>query len=197
MAALNTKPLKDHLVQARVDDDELAALKKLQRLMGVKNQSLAIRQMITDEMMVEKAQQGWRHGQRDLVPLLAGQMNSDGRLPMANALLGITSTKTVTQLQLVQDQFADIQSQLAATLLSLTQCGNNLNQIAKVLNEAHKQAQLQGVDLADADLWNWVAQQLSNNNRVLNALKTKIANLKVQLDPHKKIDDKNVSGVNA
>ena len=44
------KPLKDKLIQSRLDEDELADFDKVKKLLNVKSNSVAIRQMIKDEM---------------------------------------------------------------------------------------------------------------------------------------------------
>ena len=44
------KPLKDKLIQSRLDEDELADFDKVKKLLDVKSNSVAIRQMIKDEM---------------------------------------------------------------------------------------------------------------------------------------------------
>lgn len=44
------KPLKDELIQSRLDEDELADFDKVKKLLDVKSNSVAIRQMIKDEM---------------------------------------------------------------------------------------------------------------------------------------------------
>ena len=43
------KPLKDELIQSRLDEDELADFDKVKKLLDVKSNSVAIRQMIKDE----------------------------------------------------------------------------------------------------------------------------------------------------
>ena len=52
------KPLKDELIQSRLDEDELADFDKVKKLLDVKSNSVAIRQMIKDEIMLEKASCG-------------------------------------------------------------------------------------------------------------------------------------------
>lgn len=48
------KPLKDELIQSRLDEDELADFDKVKKLLDVKSNSVAIRQMIKDEMRKPK-----------------------------------------------------------------------------------------------------------------------------------------------
>ncbi|MCI6852212.1 MAG: plasmid mobilization relaxosome protein MobC, partial [Limosilactobacillus vaginalis] len=78
----------------------------------------------------------------------------------------------------VRDQYADIQQQLQAIMYTITKSGNNLNQIAHVLNAAKQQAEQEDDDLTDDDLWRWVAKQLVENSRVLAELQQEIINLK-------------------
>jgi len=75
--------------------------------------------------------------------------------------MGITDTKTASQLSVLQNQFADIQAQMEGIMYSVTKMGNNLNQVAKVMNMTAKQDE----DLTDTDLWKWIASQLFENSR--------------------------------
>ena len=59
------KPLKDELIQSRLDEDELADFDKVKKLLDVKSNSVAIRQMIKDEIMLEKARNEWKQGNTD------------------------------------------------------------------------------------------------------------------------------------
>ena len=45
------KPLRDKLIQSRLDEDELADFDELKKQFGEKNNSKAVRRMIKDEMM--------------------------------------------------------------------------------------------------------------------------------------------------
>lgn len=63
-------------------------------------------------------------------------------------------------------------------MYTITKSGNNLNQIAYVLNAAKQQAEQEDDDLTDDDLWRWVAKQLVENSRVLVELQQEIINLK-------------------
>lgn len=92
------KPLKDELIQSRLDEDELADFDKVKKLLDVKSNSVAIRQMIKDEMRKP-------------------EMNGS---KVILTLMGITGTKTSSQLSILQNQFADIQSQLESIMYSVT-----------------------------------------------------------------------------
>lgn len=92
------KPLKDELIQSRLDEDELADFDKVKKLLDVKSNSVAIRQMIKDEMRKP-------------------EMNGS---KVILTLIGITGTKTSSQLSILQNQFADIQSQLESIMYSVT-----------------------------------------------------------------------------
>ena len=182
------KPLKDKLVQARLDEDELADFDEVKTLMNVSKNSDAIRQMVKDEMMLAKAKDEWKQGNIDTVTTLVTKLSDEGRLPLSEALMGITDTKTASQLSILQNQFSDIQSQLSAIMFSTTQMGNNLNQIAKVMNTAAKQDE----DLTDAEMWKWITSQLFDSSRYLAVLKKKLRDLKVEIGLSKRDDEEHV-----
>ena len=182
------KPLKDKLVQSRLDEDELADFDEVKTLMNVSKNSDAIRQMVKDEMMLAKAKDEWKQGNIDTVTTLVTKLSDEGRLPLSEALMGITDTKTASQLSILQNQFSDIQSQLSAIMFSATQMGNNLNQIAKVMNTAAKQDE----DLTDAEMWKWITSQLFDSSRYLAVLKKKLRDLKVEIGLSKRDDEEHV-----
>lgn len=182
------KPLKDKLVQARLDEDELADFDEVKTLMNVSKNSDAIRQMVKDEMMLAKVKDEWKQGNIDTVTTLVTKLSDEGRLPLSEALMGITDTKTASQLSILQNQFSDIQSQLSAIMFSATQMGNNLNQIAKVMNTAAKQDE----DLTDAEMWKWITSQLFDSSRYLAVLKKKLRDLKVEIGLSKRDDEEHV-----
>ena len=182
------KPLKDELIQSRLDEDELADFDKVKKLLDVKSNSVAIRQMIKDEIMLEKARNEWKQGNTDVASALLTKPSDEGRLPLSEALMGITDTKTSSQLSILQNQFADIQSQLESIMYSVTKMGNNLNQVAKVMNTAVKEDE----DLTDSDLWKWSASQLFENSRYLSVLKKKVHDFKIEVGLEKKDDETHV-----
>ncbi|HJA91085.1 MAG TPA: MobC family plasmid mobilization relaxosome protein [Candidatus Jeotgalibaca merdavium] len=182
------KPLKDKLIQSRLDEDELADFDKVKKLLDVKSNFVAIRQMIKDEIMLEKARNEWKQGNIDVVSALLTKLSDEGRLPLSEALMGITDTKTSSQLSILQNQFADIQSQLESIMYSVTKMGNNLNQVAKVMNTAVKEDE----DLTDSDLWKWSASQLFENSRYLSVLKKKVHDFKIEVGLEKKDDETHV-----
>lgn len=182
------KPLKDKLVQARLDEDELADFDEVKTLMNVSKNSDAIRQMVKDEMMLANAKDEWKQGNIDTVTTLVTKLSDEGRLPLSEALMGITDTKTASQLSILQNQFSDIQSQLSAIMFSATQMGNNLNQIAKVMNTAAKQDE----DLTDAEMWKWITSQLFDSSRYLAVLKKKLRDLKVEIGLSKRDNEEHV-----
>lgn len=182
------KPLRDKLIQSRLDEDELADFDEVKKQLGEKNNSKAVRQMIKDEMMLKKAEEEWKKGNPDMVTALITKLSDEGRLPLTEALMGITDTKTSSQLSILQNQFSDIQSQLEAIMMSVTQMGNNLNQIAKVMNTAAKENE----DLTDTDLWKWISSRLFEDSRYLSVLKKKIADFKVEVGLAKRDDEMHV-----
>ena len=182
------KPLRDKLIQSRLDEDELADFDELKKQFGEKNNSKAVRQMIKDEMMLKKSEEEWKKGNLDMVTALITKLSDEGRLPLTEALMGITDTKTSSQLSILQNQFSDIQSQLEAIMMSVTQMGNNLNQIAKVMNTAAKENE----DLTDTELWKWISSRLFEDSRYLSVLKKKIADLKVDVGLAKRDDETHV-----
>ena len=182
------KPLKDKLVQARLDEDELADFDEVKTLMNVSKNSDAIRQMVKDEMMLANAKDEWKQGNIDTVTTLVTKLSDEGRLPLSEALMGITDTKTASQLSILQNQFSDIQSQLSAIMFSATQMGNNLNQIAKVMNTAAKQDE----DLTDAEMWKWITSQLFDSSRYLAVLKKKLRDPKVEIGLSKRDNEEHV-----
>ena len=172
------EPLKNKLIQARLSENELADFEEVKREFGVAGNSKAMRQMIQDEKMLMKAKNDWHNDNRDAVTALVQQLNDQGLLPLVQALYGLTNTKSSSELSIVRDQYADIQQQLQAIMYTITKSGNNLNQIAHVLNAAKQQAEQEDDDLTDDDLWRWVAKQLVENSRVLVELQQEIINLK-------------------
>ena len=171
------KPLRNKLIQSRLDEDEMADFDKVKKLLGEENNSKAVRQMIKDEMMLKKAEEEWKKGNTDYISILLTKLSDEERLPLTQAVMGITDTKTSSQLSVLQNQFSDIQSQLEAIMMSVTQMGNNLNQIAKVMNTVAKEDE----DLTDTDLWKWISSRLFEDSRYLSVLKKKIADLKVEV----------------
>ena len=186
------KPLRDKLIQSRLDEDELADFDEVKKQFGEKNNSKAVRQMIKDEMMLKKSEEEWKKGNLDMVTALITKLSDEGRLPLTEALMGITDTKTSSQLSILQNQFSDIQSQLEAIMMSVTQMGNNLNQIAKVMNTAAKENE----DLTDTDLWKWISSRLFEDSRYLSVLKKKIADLKVEVGLKEKDESTHVYPAN-
>ena len=186
------KPLRNKLIQSRLDEDEMADFDKVKKLLGEENNSKAVRQMIKDEMMLKKAEEEWKKGNLDMVTALITKLSDEGRLPLTEALMGITDTKTSSQLSILQNQFSDIQSQLEAIMMSVTQMGNNLNQIAKVMNTAAKENE----DLTDTDLWKWISSRLFEDSRYLSVLKKKIADLKVDVGLKEKDESTHVYPAN-
>lgn len=182
------KPLRDKLIQSRLDEDELADFDEVKKQFGEKNNSKAVRRMIKDEMMLKKSEEEWKKGNLDMVTALITKLSDEGRLPLTEALMGITDTKTSSQLSILQNQFSDIQSQLEAIMMSVTQIGNNLNQIAKVMNTAAKENE----DLTDTDLWKWISSRLFEDSRYLSVLKKKIADFKVEVGLAKRDDEMHV-----
>ena len=171
-------PLKDTLIQTRLSEDELADFEAVKREFGIAGTSKAVRQMIEDEKLLMKAKENWQKGSYDAVTVLVQQLNDQDRLPLVEAIHGLTDTKSSSELSIVRDQYADIQQQLEAIMYAVTKSGNNLNQIAHVLNAAKQQAEQEDDDLADDDLWQWVAKHLVENSRVLAELQQEITNLK-------------------
>lgn len=186
------KPLKDKLVQARLDEDELADFDEVKTLMNVSKNSDVIRQMVKDEMILAKAKDEWKQGNIDTVTTLVTKLSDEGRLPLSEALLGITDTKTSSELSILQNQFADIQTQMEGIMYSVTKMGNNLNQVAKVLNMAAKQDE----DLTDTDLWKWITSQLIENSRYLSVLKKKLHDFKSEIGLIKEDDETHVYPTN-
>lgn len=182
------KPLRDKLIQSRLDEDELSDFDEVKKQLGEKNNSKAVRRMIKDEMMLKKSEEEWKKGNLDMVTALITKLSDEGRLPLTEALMGITDTKTSSQLSILQNQFSDIQSQLEAIMMSVTQMGNNLNQIAKVMNKAAKENE----DLTDTDLWKWISSRLFEDSRYLSVLKKKIADFKVEVGLAKRDDEMHV-----
>ena len=178
----------DVLIQSRLDEDELADFDEVKKMLGEENNSKAVRRMIKDEMMLKKSEEEWKKGNLDMVTALITKLSDEGRLPLTEALMGITDTKTSSQLSILQNQFSDIQSQLEAIMMSVTQMGNNLNQIAKVMNTAAKENE----DLTDTDLWKWISSRLFEDSRYLSVLKKKIADFKVEVGLAKRDDEMHV-----
>ena len=187
------KPLRDKLIQSRLDEDELADFDEVKKQLGEKNNSKAVRQIFQDQMILKKSEEEWKKGNPDMVTALITKLSDEGRLPLTEALMGITDTKTSSQLSILQNQFSDIQSQLEAIMMSVTQMGNNLNQIAKVMNTAAKENE----DLTDTDLWKWISSRLFEDSRYLSVLKKKIADFKVEVGLKEKDESTHVYPANS
>ena len=96
------KPLRDKLIQSRLDEEEMADFDEVKQQLGEKNNSKAVRQMIKDEMMLKKSEEEWKKGNPDMVTALITKLSDEGRLPLTEALMGITDTKTSSQLSILQ-----------------------------------------------------------------------------------------------
>lgn len=182
------KPLRDKLIQSRLDEDEMADFDEVKKQLGEKNNSKAVRRMIQDEMMLKKAEEEWKKGNTDYISILLTKLSDEERLPLTQAVMGITDTKTSSQLSVLQNQFADIQAQMEGIMYSVTKMGNNLNQVAKVMNMTAKQDE----NLTDTDLWKWIASQLFENSRYLSVLKKKLHDFKVEVGLAKRDDETHV-----
>ena len=161
-------PLRNKYVQARVTDDELADFNRVKEQLGVENNSAVIRQMVADEMLIERMQQEWATGKTDNVMSWVNKMKDLRRPAMAQALLGITDPNSRVMLRRTMDVYQDMQDQLAGLMWSVANISNNLNQVAHVLNTAKSE------DPADADTWNWVNNQLVTQQQLNNDLKQKL-----------------------
>ncbi|MGK4239660.1 plasmid mobilization relaxosome protein MobC [Limosilactobacillus reuteri] len=186
------KPLRNKLIQSRLDEDEMADFDEVKVRLGEKNNSKAVRRMIQDEMMLKKAEEEWKKGNTDYISILLTKLSDEERLPLTQAVMGITDTKTASQLSVLQNQFADIQAQMEGIMYSVTKMGNNLNQVAKVMNMTAKQDE----DLTDTDLWKWIASQLFENSRYLSVLKKKLHDFKSEVGLIKEDDETHVYPTN-
>ncbi|WP_242364008.1 plasmid mobilization relaxosome protein MobC [Limosilactobacillus antri] len=186
------KPLRDKLIQSRLDEYELSDFDEVKKMLGEKNNSKAVRRMIQDEMMLKKAEEEWKKGNTDYISILLTKLSDEERLPLTQAVMGITDTKTSSQLSILQNQFADIQAQMEGIMYSVTKMGNNLNQVAKVMNMTAKQDE----DLTDTDLWKWIASQLFENSRYLSVLKKKLHDFKSEVGLIKEDDETHVYPTN-
>lgn len=54
------KPLRDKLIQSRLDEDELSDFDEVKKMLGEENNSKAVRRMIKDEIMLKKAKENGR-----------------------------------------------------------------------------------------------------------------------------------------
>lgn len=86
------KPVRDKLIQSRLDEDELSNFDEVKKMLGEENNSKAVRRMIKDEMMLKKAKEEWKEGNTDMVTELVTKLSDEGRLPLVEALMGITDT---------------------------------------------------------------------------------------------------------
>ncbi|MFR0607446.1 plasmid mobilization relaxosome protein MobC [Limosilactobacillus balticus] len=186
------KPLRNKLIQSRLDEDEMADFDEVKVRLGEKNNSKAVRRMIQDEMMLKKAEEEWKKGNTDCISILLTKLSDEERLPLTQAVMSITDTKTASQLSVLQNQFADIQAQMEGIMYSVTKMGNNLNQVAKVMNMTAKQDE----DLTDTDLWKWIASQLFENSRYLSVLKKKLHDFKSEVGLIKEDDETHVYPTN-
>lgn len=166
------KPLRDKYIQSRVTDDELADFNQVKNKLGAKSNSSAIRQMVVDELFIDRMQREWKVGKTDDVMKWVSVMNNLGRPAMAQTILGISDPKSKVVLQQTMDTYRDVQDQLAGLMWSVTNISNNLNQIAHVLNTAKSE------DPADADTWNWVNSQLAQQQTLNDDLKQQLQQFK-------------------
>ncbi|WP_251573983.1 plasmid mobilization relaxosome protein MobC [Limosilactobacillus agrestimuris] len=166
------KPLKDKLVQSRLDENELARFRDVKKFLGTKTNSETVRQMVVDEIFIRRVQDEWKDGNTDEVMKWVQIMNNLGRPAMAQALMGITDSKSKVMLCRAMDTYQDMQDQLAGLMWSVANISNNLNQIAHVLNTAKSE------DPADADTWNWVNSRLSQQQTLNDDLKQQLQRFK-------------------
>lgn len=72
--------------------------------------------------MLKKAEEEWKKGNTDYISILLTKLSDEERLPLTQAVMGITDTKTASQLSVLQNQFADIQAQMEG-IFQREQCG--------------------------------------------------------------------------
>lgn len=175
------KPLKDHLVQSRMDDNELSDFVAVKKILGAKSSSAAVRQMVEDEKVVERARRQWKNGNHDGIHELVSQLDESRCLPMTEVLSGLANTHTAAELQIVRAEYQDLQAELESLLFSLTKAGTNLNQIAKALNTAQKQIDEEGADIDNEEFWTWIAKWVNKSSQTLSMVHQKASALKVDL----------------
>lgn len=162
------KPLKDKLIQSRMDKNELAQFHDVKKILGTKTNSDTVRKMVVDELLIQRIKDEWKGGHTNEVMKWVQIMDNFGRPAMAQTILGISQPKSKVALQQTMDTYRNVQDQLAGLMWSVTNISNNINQISHVLNIAKSE------DPADADTWNWVNSQLVKQQRLNGDLKEQL-----------------------
>ena len=73
------KPVRDKLIQSRLDEDDLSDFDEVKKMLGEENNSKAVRRMIKDEMMLKKAKEEWKKGNPDMETELVTKLSDEGR----------------------------------------------------------------------------------------------------------------------
>ncbi len=73
------QPVRDKLIQSRLDEDELSDFDEVKKMLGEENNSKAVRRMIKDEMMLKKAKEEWKKGNPDMATELVTKLSDEGR----------------------------------------------------------------------------------------------------------------------
>ena len=96
-----------------------------------------------------------------------------GRSSLSRAVLGLQSNEGLNAINKIQSSYNNIQAQLEGLLWSATNLTNNTNQIAHAANVA-----LQN-DPTDADVWNWVINEIQKLLPIADQLREKVSAIKI------------------
>lgn len=179
------KPLRDQLVQSRLDEDEMQQFNQVKELLGTKSNSDTIRAMMSDELMVDKAKK-WKEDDKGL-EAMSYIFNAIGKPQLALAVAGITDSQAEKTLYDTKERLDDTSNLMESILAELKHLGTNINQVAHVLNAAKQE------DPADEETWNWVNGELYKNQRFISVVKNYIYDKQVNLGLKEKDSGTHVS----
>lgn len=130
--------VKRNVVQARLDDTELKQFVAVKNLLSAKSNSDAFRKMIANEKLAAEQKSGKQLSWEQLQQSPLAQINIDDN-----------------QLKEIAEKYGDIQAHLESLDYAASNLTNNMNQIAKGVNQAKE------TDPANIQMWNWVIQALN------------------------------------
>ena len=162
-----------NIIQFRLNDNELQAFNEVKKAVQADNNADAIRTMIADERLVNITAKQVSKNDRSLAQLLVKTWADLGRSSLSRAVLGLQSNEGLNAINKIHSSYNNIQAQLEGLLWSATNLTNNTNQIAHAANVA-----LQN-DPTDADVWNWVINEIQKLLPIADQLREKVSAIKI------------------
>ncbi|WP_295730449.1 hypothetical protein [uncultured Limosilactobacillus sp.] len=172
---------RNHLIQTRLNDQEKEQFEHAKQLVGAQNSADAVRKMVQDELLIDRATHLHEQGQDTMLEMI--KLLNGKRLPMTQVLLGIKGHTANQQLSDIQTRYQDVQAQLAGILWSATSVTNDIKEIKSILQEAAQ------AEPEDADTWNWVTHRLAEMHDTVQHLNVLVD----QFNGEEKLGDQLVS----